>query len=877
MKLKKYTLSSSRLVACSSVPVLVAMSAIASIAQAQTAPPTPPAQATTDTQQVEKVIVTSNRRNEEQQKVSGVVQSVSGEQLRRDGVTEFRSLSNVIVGSNIAIQEGNAEVYIRGVGSSNNTELGDPAAASHFNGVYIPRPRGMGQLFYDLNRVEVNKGPQGTLYGRNAMAGTLNIIPASPKLGRFEGYAQAEVSSRSGSGAEAALNVPVGESLAFRAAGMFSKRDSGFKNASTDPVYGKLDPAGKEDNYAGRFSALWYPSDSLRVSIVADTAKETGTGYPAANAYSAFVGGKLSPEDVDLRRVVYRGSVGDLTNKTSGVMGKFEYTLGPVVAELNLSKRKVDFYQRNSGTDGVAFEGRDLAAVQYDNFSTQYWQTISDSTIAEFRLSSSDENARFKWSTGLFGFEEDQQVAFFSMNDRGIFYSGTEFTMPIVNAKSKAAYADGTFAITKDTRVLGGLRYTDESKYRWGIGGNWTLGLGAAGGDCCFSTRLGTEGFAPALLNRSSFNVTGLSYQQQVQFLINSVLTPGARDTLIRQARGECFARADIDDNGRVKCPPGGGYSYGDPVKGIPGQQEGSSKANYGDFRIGFEHDFNRDQMVYAKISTGHKSGGFNDKFSDTEIPEVYKPEKLIAYEIGTRNAFGPAARRSVFNLTGFFYDYTDQVFQDLACIARDAQDATRCGGYSLVNRNVGKSRVLGIEAEYRTQLAAGLRLDLNAALINTKILEGVVADARTQSYADGNNGKATLINLAGNKLPQVSPVNLSARLQHEFSLGSGKLDWQVLLSYRSAYYLNQYNDRGLVYVNGKTESAVVAGFPDKQKGYALVNLGLGYTWNKLRAEAFVTNATDKQVSTKSFSSAGLNLRFLNDPRTFGLRLRYSF
>ncbi len=879
MNVTRHKLTGARLTALSSVSVLAAMSVFISQANAQTAPNdgTNAQRRDGEAQQVEKVIVTANRRNEEQQKVSGVVDSISGDQLRKDGVTDFKSLQNVVVGSSIAVQEGNVEVYIRGVGSSNNTELGDPAAASHFNGVYVPRPRGLGLTFYDLNRVEVNKGPQGTLYGRNAMAGTLNIIPQSPKFGRFEGFAQAGVSSRGGSEAEAALNIPVNDRFALRLAGQFMKRDAGFKNVTPDPVYGAVDPAGLEKNFAGRLSALWYPTDNLRISVVGDVGKETGTGYPAANVFSATEGGTRHPSDLDLRRVVYRGAPGEVDNKISGLMGKIEYTIGPVVAELNLSQRKVDYYQRNSSTDSVDFAGRDYRGANFDNYSTVFWQTISDSKIAELRLSSADDSARLKWSAGLFGFQEDQQSAFFSMVDRGIFYSGTEFTMPIVEAKSKAIFADGSFALTNKTRVLGGLRYTDESKYRYGIGGNWVLGLGAAGFDCCFSTRLGTEGFVPALLNRPSFNVTGLTPQQQTQFLINSITTPGARDTLIQQARGQCFQRNDIDGNGRVKCPEGGGFSFGDPVKGIPAQQEGRSKANYGDFRLGLEHDLSKDQMVYAKISTGHKAGGFNDTLSQTLIPEVFKPERVSVFEVGSRNAFGATGRRSLFNVTGFYYDYRDQVFQDLACVGQSAGDAAQCSGFSLVNRNVSKSRIVGLEAEFRAQLAQNLRLDLNASLLNTKIQSGVVSDTRSQSFADGNNGKTSLIDISGNKLPNVSPINISARLQHDIALASGKFDWQVLLNYRSAYYLTQFNERDVVFLNGSRQSAAQAGFPDRQKGFATVNLGAGYTWKQLRVEGYVTNVANVQVSTKALVGPGLNVRFLNDARNFGVRLRYSF
>ena len=131
---------------------------------------------------IEEIIVTANRREQSIQDVSGVVQSLSADEIRSAGITEFRQLQLAVPGLSIANQEGNVELFIRGVGSANNTELGDPGAAPHLNGVYIPRPRGLGGMFYDLERVEVNKGPQGTLYGRNALAGTLNIITKKPTL-----------------------------------------------------------------------------------------------------------------------------------------------------------------------------------------------------------------------------------------------------------------------------------------------------------------------------------------------------------------------------------------------------------------------------------------------------------------------------------------------------------------------------------------------------------------------------------------------------------------------------------------------------------------------------------------------------------------------
>ena len=129
---------------------------------AQSAPATAAPSEATEDDGSDVIIVTANRREENLQEVAGVVQALDADQLRQDGIVELRQLQTAVPGLSIANQEGNVEIFIRGVGSSNNTELGDPGAAPHLNGTYIPRPRGLGLMFYDLERVEVNKGPQGT-------------------------------------------------------------------------------------------------------------------------------------------------------------------------------------------------------------------------------------------------------------------------------------------------------------------------------------------------------------------------------------------------------------------------------------------------------------------------------------------------------------------------------------------------------------------------------------------------------------------------------------------------------------------------------------------------------------------------------------------
>ena len=355
-------------------PLLAALAVWATTAPlapawAQTAAPAPDAAASAanaNDNVLDKVVVTSNRRLEEAQKVSGVVQTLDSKQLRQDGIAELRQLQVAVPGLSIANQEGNIEIYIRGVGSANNTELGDPGSASHLNGIYIPRPRGLGLLFYDLERVEVNKGPQGTLYGRNAMAGTLNILTAKPKLGVFGGFAQTEVSNCDGQGVEGALNVPLGENAAIRAALNYSKKDYDFTNYSAailantpkpSPYLqsaGSLNPAGREKNYGGRVSLLWDITPAVRLTTMVDKGHEGGTGYPGANINDAVRQTGLRSEDLDIRKVVYRGPQGESRNDLWGGQSKLDVDLGNGVGlEASGSVRSVDFYQRNAASEGV--------------------------------------------------------------------------------------------------------------------------------------------------------------------------------------------------------------------------------------------------------------------------------------------------------------------------------------------------------------------------------------------------------------------------------------------------------------------------------------------------------------------------------------------
>jgi len=180
-----------------------------------------------------------------------------------------------------------------------------------------------------------------------------------------------------------------------------------------------------------------------------------------------------------------------------------------------------------------------------------------------------------------------------------------------------------------------------------------------------------------------------------------------------------------------------------------------------------------------------------------------------------------------------------------------------------------------GAEAELRLSLPGNFGLDINAAYLDTKITRGTVADARAQDFGAGGN--SPLISLVGNRLPLSSKMNVSARLSQWFDAGPGRLDWQALLNYRSSYFLSQFNEDDIVFLSGARLTSLAAGFPDRQKGYATLNLGIGYTIDNFRLEAWASNFLNEEVSQKALVGSSLNIRFLNDARSYGLRARVTF
>ena len=215
---------------------------------------TPDELAALESQDLDVVKVTVDRREKSIQDYAGSASVYKQDQLDRMNVTSLRKLADTDPHMEIGTQEGNTEIFIRGIGGTDNTELGDPATATYFGDVYIPRPRGVGSMFFDLDRVEVNRGPQGTLRGRNATAGSVNLIPALPRLNELQAMGDIQYGNYSDKMTRAMVNVPIAPNLAFRFSTFSDNRLPFYKNAG--PVK-TITPSESADVFSYRASLLW--------------------------------------------------------------------------------------------------------------------------------------------------------------------------------------------------------------------------------------------------------------------------------------------------------------------------------------------------------------------------------------------------------------------------------------------------------------------------------------------------------------------------------------------------------------------------------------------------------------------------------------------
>ncbi|MFT3906226.1 MAG: TonB-dependent receptor plug domain-containing protein [Steroidobacteraceae bacterium] len=394
------------------------MVATASEARAQTADAAPGSGEEGFT--LEEVVVTSERRSENLQKVAIAVTAIDGEELQRTGISDLRSVlqdapSTVV--QPVGDSKNAPAITIRGIGTDGaNKQL---ATAVYEDGIVVDRQSGQ---FYDLSRVEVLRGPQGTLYGATATAGAVNFISNDPTR-EASAATQIETGSYDLMHVSGVVNLPVTEDLATRVAFNQLKRDS----------YSNPEVTG-EDWINLRAKALYTPTEKFSILLGVNYFKGDDGSDGTYTSDSKGV-----PTDTAIK---YRGGFGD--NHTTKVWTKFDYDFG--FATLT--------YQ-----PAVQYNHQDTIS-KTDTGSSRYYVPYYDLTTQELRLVS-DKSHALSWITGVYY----QNRSFDrKLNFGGDVIAGTPFLQwnDTEEVKSLGVYAQGTYAFTDTLRFTGGARSSSD-------------------------------------------------------------------------------------------------------------------------------------------------------------------------------------------------------------------------------------------------------------------------------------------------------------------------------------------------------------------------------------------------------------------------------
>ena len=547
--------------------------------------------ATASSPQVAEVVVTAQRRKESVQKSSIVVEVLSAAQLTR--VVNPRDLTSLSPGVQIGMGGAATQIYVRGVGDQSNNMNSNPGVAVNLDGVYIARPAAVAGNFFDLERVEILKGPQGTLYGRNASGGAINLITRGPKLGVYTGDLSVEAGNYGLIKGNVAVNVPLGDALAIRGAAQAVKRNSYIIGGGDD-----------DDEQEGRATALWKPSSDLSVILGGDYSHIGGLGAGFVPIEGSSGAAKISSpwtsmttpavSNALMEQYAYQAahnipgpptclpaaSLPPLSQYQNAPQGDcpagFESTLNPLNGTRMFQNNH--YWGVHAQLDwNLGFANLTLLPSYRDSRS-DYTTTATDSyvthietsqeTTIEARLSNS--NDWMKWVAGLYYYNEDQTAP--SYPDFGLLNNvESDYAQ---QTKSYAAFGQTTVTVAPKTRIIVGARYSIDDH-------NMSQGW--------FNSLAGGLGY-----------LTGSDYNTGVSCMANYP--------------APCRVEDDI---------------------------KGSATFDSFTWKLGAEYDLTSVNMLYATASTGFKDGGVQIfKPTLTSPASHFSPEKLLNFEIGARNTF---------------------------------------------------------------------------------------------------------------------------------------------------------------------------------------------------------------------------------------------
>ncbi|HSW07925.1 TonB-dependent receptor [Aquabacterium sp.] len=832
------------------------------------------------------VVVTATRNATNLMKTPVAVSALNPDDLVRQNVKDVMDLSGMVPNLQLGLSNGDSGVLaaIRGVTSTNFTEIGDPAVGIHIDGIYSPRPQGSLALMFDLDQVEVLRGAQGTLFGRNSTAGVVNIIPAKPDFKSNYGWASLQLGNYKARQTRAVYNLALADNFAVRAAVMVDKRDSyltqeqDLRDRGVKMPDGSFTPDGKpdtdqrlnrklspseyynnSDQWGARVTARWALSKALEWTVGAEHYKNGSAGDIGLKdcAMAAGTQWACGPE----------GQWHAIIN----VPGKLDMTIDTLRSNLTwklndstelgykLAFAKQKRYQQHDDDGGQTWLDSDVDAMQeWGNWGRQHaidWASYTlnsnyRSWVHEVQLKQSGPTWRYV--AGLFSLNEKNAIDFAQDNLVAAPYAmpqGQFYAQPDRRIGSKAFFMQGDMLLADKLTGTLGMRYSrDQRSDKGGI----SAGLWDAS-EPWYYNGLYTPPQAPGL--GTPHNGTDLTF--------------------------------------------GMGPFAGLGVYPVPTENTHSMNWSKTTWRGGLQYDIDKSRMVFASLATGYRPGGFGDKFdtcgggtcTDGSTQKYsfleYGPETTKNLEFGYKGRhFGNTLDLSA---VAFFTKYqgmhvtgTNAVGQKLLRPGETCPDWNPACDIVAAwkTENIGDADIRGLELEFKVLPWRDGRFTGFFALLDSKVKtyptydDNWMCGYRAQFGAEpcapvylgddpAKRGRA-ILDVRGHQLPYAPKYSLGLTYSHDIALGENyTLTPTVSTRWQSRMYFTVRN----------LDNAVIG---DYQKPYANWNASfrLAQADGKWDVELWGTNLTNNIVKNwmGQGNAGGYTYNSYSAPRMYGVR-----
>jgi len=830
---------------------------------------------------LDELTVTAQKREQDIQDVGISVSAFTGDQMKALGIQDSFDIAmfipNVNISGNLAGQ--NTQFSIRGVTQNDFNDIIEAPVAVYLDEGYIPIAQGQTFALFDIERVEVLKGPQSTLFGRNATGGVVQYISKKPSFDGVEGYVDVTAGQYDTDAdpnyqrIEAAISGPISKTLAVRISGLLDDRDPYLENLYRDDDANRFGLGtitgggngfvanapgsdaganlGKTQTTAVRGIVEFDPSESLRFTLSANYANtDVATGpYQSKPTIPVYNGSNPDPA-VQL-------SAGELVNVTDIAANDSRRSICADGTDCG-SDQDNDGFPDDFNGDGFADTGRvnnQFALTPGGDFfgykdpDGEDWTFSSDFAFDDSgEMETSGLQLRIEWDfadmtlTSITDYKEFDKLLFIdvdsapvnqSANYAGVDADSFSQELRLNGGGDRLQWVTGFYYLHIDSDSDNGLKFpTNAVVPNMATGGFGEFDLGS-------DARLRTDSYS--LFGQADWEI------------VNSVtLIAGLR--VIQEEKDYVFAQNIYQTTDSRKIHQGAPFLIGpDFVNGAPAAFSDSPSDTLWAGKLQLDWRLSDDWLLYAGINRGVKAGGFNAQLAGglpvpvSSIP--YDDETLHSFETGFKSTwFGGTTR---FNGTFFYYDYNDY-------------QAFLFGGVSgiVINQD---AETYGLEFEVQTSPIEGLD-----ALLSVGWFDATVQDVPLRAEAPGDGGAAPCTPASPVICKDVEPVyapstQVAGLLRYEWSVGQGMMNIQGDFSWSDSFYYNLRNFDA-----------------DQFDDYTLVNAVLGWVSPEEHwaVNLAARNLTDENAGIQGFDLAtlcGCNEISFRAPRRYEVNVKFSF